>query len=284
MRRGLVIFVGTQAARTCSTASGSKSISSTPRRLNFYTNRRIELSSYGRIGRSEIMNGPQPPVVGKKHFFSWALRRPPPQISALSRSYAVAQPIPEELDMERDKEAGMEEVVEDCRVQHGELWNEDVKIHYVECGDKNGELVVLIHGFPNFWYVWKRQFLALAESGYHVVAPDLRGYNSSSKPKGIQHYGRCGVVSDMVRIIDGLGGGKPSTVVGHDWGGFVTWALVEDFPDKVKAIFVNVPHATVFSEAVRSNFRQMRRSCFKTLRASFGNTKDQPEDIDRSWP
>jgi len=71
----------------------------------------------------------------------------------------------------------------------------------------------LIHGFPNFWYVWKNQFQALVEAGYHVVAPDLRGYNSSSKPKGIQAYDRRSVVSDMVRLIDELGGGKPATVV-----------------------------------------------------------------------
>ncbi|KAG0603279.1 hypothetical protein M758_10G081200 [Ceratodon purpureus] len=165
--------------------------------------------------------------------------------------------------MEVEDEEGFEEVVGGCLVQHGQVWNGDVKIHYVECGDKNGELVVLIHGFPNFWYVWKNQFLALAEAGYHVVAPDLRGYNTSSKPDGIQCYGRSAVVSDMVLLIDHLGNGKPATVVGHDWGGFVTWALAEDFPQKVKkAVLANVPHSSVFGSALRSSLRQIRRSWY----------------------
>lgn len=155
------------------------------------------------------------------------------------------------MEQGQDDEVGTKEVIEGCRVQHGELWNGDVKIHYVECRDRNGELVidqpnraillgrstdacvsvllesltglgfvnfcclqvVLVHGFPNFWYVWKNQFQALAEAGYHVVAPDLRGYNSSSKPKGICNYNRRLVVSDIVRIMEQLGNGKPATVV-----------------------------------------------------------------------
>jgi pimeloyl-ACP methyl ester carboxylesterase len=162
-------------------------------------------------------------------------------------------------------------------------------------------LVVLVHGFPNFWYVWKNQFQALAEAGYHVVAPDLRGYNSSSKPKGIRNYSRRLVVSDIVRIMEQLGNGKPATVVGHDWGGFVAWAVAEDFPDKVKkAVTVNVPHTSVFAEAMRSNFHQLRLSwyigffqlpwlpewfmtnrSFKVLKASFSHAIFQPIDIDR---
>jgi pimeloyl-ACP methyl ester carboxylesterase len=237
------------------------------------------------------------------------------------------------MEQGQDDEVGTEEVIEGCRVQHGELWNGDVKIHYVECGDRNGELVidqpnlaflsgchstgrskdacvsvllesltglgfvnfcclqvVLVHGFPNFWYVWKNQFQELAEAGYHVVAPDMRGYNSSSKPKGIRNYSRRLVVSDIVRIMEQLGNGKPATVVsipftrlaqsfnqsgvsavshflkwqvGHDWGGFVAWAVAEDFPDKVKkAVTVNVPHTSVFAEAMRSNFHQLRLSWY----------------------
>ena len=73
--------------------------------------------------------------------------------------------------------------------------------------------VVLIHGFPNFWYVWKNQFQALAQAGYHVIAPDLRGYNTSLKPKPLLSYSRAAVVSDIVCLIDQFAGGKPVMVV-----------------------------------------------------------------------
>lgn len=284
------------------TASDSTSLTVRSGHVHFNGARGSSAISCPRIEKSATLGGVRRPVFDRCSLFgSSSVRQSPLPVPGLSRRYAVAQPYPEGLGMEVEDEVGSEEVVGGCRVRHGELWNEDVRIHYVECGDKNGELVVLIHGFPNFWYVWKNQFQALAEAGYHVVAPDLRGYNTSSKPKDIENYGRCSVVSDMVHLIDELGGGKPATVVGHDWGGFVTWAVAEDFPDKVKkAVIANVPHTSVFSAVVRSSFRQMRRSLyigffqlpwlpewqmggrgFKGLKVLFSNTTFQPLDIDR---
>jgi pimeloyl-ACP methyl ester carboxylesterase len=73
--------------------------------------------------------------------------------------------------------------------------------------------VLLLHGFPNFWYVWKNQFQPLAEAGFHVIAPDMRGYNTSSKPTGVASYGRQPVLSDVVCIIDHFGAGKRAIVV-----------------------------------------------------------------------
>lgn len=263
---------------------------------------RVHLGARGSshlIERSRTMSGGlHARIIGQRPPFESSVSQPVP---GQSRRYAVAQPFPEGWDMEVE-EGGSEEVVGGCLVQHGQVWNGDVKIHYVECGDKNGELVVLIHGFPNFWYVWKNQFQALSEAGYRVVAPDLRGYNTSSKPDGIQYYGRCGVVSDMVSLIDQLGNGKPATVVGHDWGGFVTWALAEDFPQKVKkAVLVNAPHSSVFGSVLRSSLKQMRRSWYigffqlpwlpewlmtgngcKTLKVALGIVPGfQPVDVER---
>ncbi|KAG0621847.1 hypothetical protein M758_3G052600 [Ceratodon purpureus] len=301
--RRIIIPLGSQTVPVASPASGAASILATSSHVHFDASGSSEFSLYQRIESSESVGGFQRPVFGRRSRFSSLVSHPPRHAPALFRCYAVAQPYPEDLEMDegQDDEVGTEEVIEGCRVQHGELWNEDVKIHYVECGDKNGELVVLVHGFPNFWYVWKNQFQALAGAGYHVVAPDLRGYNSSSKPKGIQNYSRRLVVSDIVRVIDQLGNGKPATVVGHDWGGFVTWAVAEDFPDKVKkAVIVNVAHTSVFAEALRSNLRQLRQSWyigffqlpwlpewlmthsnFKSLKAAFSGTTFQPIDIDR---
>jgi len=92
----------------------------------------------------------------------------------------------------------------------------DVTLHYVEAG--NGPLVVLLHGFPEFWYGWRLQIEALATAGFRVVAPDLRGYNVSSRPKGIKAYGADRVAEDINRLIHELGY-ESAMLVGHDWGG-----------------------------------------------------------------
>ncbi|CAK9868072.1 unnamed protein product [Sphagnum jensenii] len=156
-----------------------------------------------------------------------------------------------------------EEFIGQCRLRHADLLNGDVKIHYVECGNSDGDLVLLLHGFPNFWYVWKNQFQALAEAGFHVIAPDLRGYNTSSKPLGVTSYARQPVLSDIVCIIDHFGAGKRAIVVGHDWGGAITWTLAEDYPSKLrKIVVVNSPHFSVLDRAFRANLRQLRRSWY----------------------
>jgi hypothetical protein len=138
----------------------------------------------------------------------------------LSRSYTAAaaaataeMKLQTKLVTENQAEAGQEEVIGECQLQHGEILNGDIKIHYVECGKSDGDLVLLLHGFPNFWYVWKNQFQPLAEAGFHIIAPDMRGYNTSSKPTGVASYGRQPVLSDVVCIIDHFGAGKRAIVV-----------------------------------------------------------------------
>ncbi|KAJ7527936.1 hypothetical protein O6H91_16G077200 [Diphasiastrum complanatum] len=155
------------------------------------------------------------------------------------------------------------EVVEGCQLEHGELHNGSIKIHFVECGEPTGELVLMLHGFPNFWYVWKNQFKFLSDLGYHVIAPDLRGFNASSKPRGIANYSRASMISDVVLLIDHFGRGKPALVVGHDWGGALAWALSEDMPTRLsKLVVVNSPHPARLSNSLRSNYRQMLRSWY----------------------
>jgi alpha-beta hydrolase superfamily lysophospholipase len=90
----------------------------------------------------------------------------------------------------------------------------DVKLHYVEAGD--GPLVVLLHGFPEFWYGWRLQIAPLAAAGFRVVAPDLRGYNLSSKPDGVGAYGAGDLAADVRGLIEERGAGS-AFVVGHDW-------------------------------------------------------------------
>ena len=97
-----------------------------------------------------------------------------------------------------------------------------VRLHAVEAGD--GPLVVLVHGFPDFWYSWRRQLPALAEAGFRAVALDLRGYNLSDKPRGIDAYGARTIARDLAAVIGNLGAVR-ATVVAHDWGGAAAWAL-----------------------------------------------------------
>jgi len=102
--------------------------------------------------------------------------------------------------------------------RHGTVRASDVDLHYVTAGPVDGDLVLLLHGFPEFWYSWREQIPALAEAGYRVVAPDLRGYNRSEKPGGVGAYGLDKLVADVVGLIRSFGH-ESARVVGHDWGG-----------------------------------------------------------------
>ena len=116
----------------------------------------------------------------------------------------------------------------------------EVRLHYVEEGD--GPLVVLLHGFPDFWYSWRHQISALSEAGFRVVAPDMRGYNTSDKPRGVGQYSLDRLATDVVELVTALG--EPRThLVGHDWGGLVTWAFAAWHPDVVARVAIlNAPH------------------------------------------
>ena len=97
----------------------------------------------------------------------------------------------------------------------------DVRLHYVEAGQ--GPLVVLLHGFPEFWYGWREQIQPLAAAGFRVVAPDMRGYNLSSRPKDVKAYDGDQLTADIRGLIQERGA-ETALLVGHDWGGTVAWA------------------------------------------------------------
>ncbi|HEU5213609.1 MAG TPA: alpha/beta hydrolase [Gaiellaceae bacterium] len=111
----------------------------------------------------------------------------------------------------------------------------DMRLHYVEAGD--GPLVVLLHGFPEFWYGWRNQIAPLAAAGYHVVAPDLRGYNLSSRPNGTRHYAAARVAEDITALIHELGYDS-AILVGHDWGGTVAWTTAMNHPEVVEKLAI----------------------------------------------
>src|SRR3954447_839257 len=104
----------------------------------------------------------------------------------------------------------------------------DVQLHYVEAG--NGPLVLLLHGFPEFWYGWRQQIAPLVQAGFRVVAPDLRGYNLYSQPDGYDAYTADKLAGDIRGLIRERGADS-AMVVGHDWGGSVAWSLAMNHPE-----------------------------------------------------
>jgi len=141
--------------------------------------------------------------------------------------------------------------------RHADLMG--VRLHYVEAGE--GPLVVLLHGFPEFWYSWRFQIPALAEAGFRVVAPDMRGYNLSDKPKGVESYALERLARDVERLIGALGEER-AVVVGHDWGGIVAWAVAMLHPGRVeRLVILNVPHPDRFSRGLRTP-RQLLKSSY----------------------
>jgi pimeloyl-ACP methyl ester carboxylesterase len=132
----------------------------------------------------------------------------------------------------------------------------DVRLHYVEAGD--GPLVVLLHGFPEFWYGWRQQIAPLVQAGFRVVAPDLRGYNLSSGPDGIAAYTADKLAGDIRGLIRELGA-ESAMVVGHDWGGSVAWTLAANHPEVVdRLVILNAAHPRRLNEGLR-NVRQLLR-------------------------
>jgi pimeloyl-ACP methyl ester carboxylesterase len=136
-----------------------------------------------------------------------------------------------------------------------------VKLHYATAGEGE-KLVILLHGFPEFWYGWRRQIAHLAEAGCRVWVPDQRGYNRSDKPKGIGAYRIDTLAADVRGLIDANGREK-AVIVGHDWGGAVAWELAATAPERVERLVVlNCPHGGVFSRHLRRNPAQRRRSAY----------------------
>lgn len=124
-----------------------------------------------------------------------------------------------------------------------------LKLHYVEAG--SGPLVVLLHGFPEFWYSWRHQIPSLAQAGFRVLAPDLRGYNLSDKPKGVSAYHVDLLAGDVVGLIRHAGGER-AHIVGHDWGGGIAWWLGIHRPEVVDRLAIlNSPHPTAFLRELR---------------------------------
>jgi pimeloyl-ACP methyl ester carboxylesterase len=145
------------------------------------------------------------------------------------------------------------------RVTHGHADSGGVRIHYASLG--RGPLVVMLHGFPDFWYTWRHQMDALA-GDFQVVAVDLRGYNLSDKPAGVESYDLALLEADVAAVIRATGAAR-ATVVGHDWGGAVAWRFAMNRPEMTEnLVILNLPHPRGLLRELASNPDQQRDSAY----------------------
>ena len=137
-----------------------------------------------------------------------------------------------------------------------------LRLHAVVAGPEKGPVVVLLHGFPEFWYGWHKQIEPLAAAGFRVIVPDQRGYNLSSKPREVASYALTELVSDVIAIADQLGQQK-IFLAGHDWGAAVAWSAALLHPRRIARLAIlNVPHPSVMRRYVYTKFPQTLRSWY----------------------
>jgi pimeloyl-ACP methyl ester carboxylesterase len=147
-------------------------------------------------------------------------------------------------------------------LEHSYVQTNGIRLHVVQAGPKSGIPVVLLHGFPEFWYGWRKQIPALAKAGCRVIVPDQRGYNLSDKPKGIKSYRIDELVKDILGLIDVLEYQKVN-LVGHDWGAVVAWMLAYQHSERLQHLgILNVPHPLVMRRFLMRDLEQIRRSWY----------------------
>lgn len=153
--------------------------------------------------------------------------------------------------------AGTQTTMTDSNWQHRFIEANQIRLHYVTEGE--GDLVLLLHGFPEFWYSWRFQIPALARH-FKVVVPDLRGYNDSEKPES--GYDLDTLSADIRSLIDRLGYSR-AHIVGHDWGGTIAWRFAQKFPNSLDRLaLLSAPHPQRFPRELFSNFDHLRRSWY----------------------
>ncbi|MFQ6019277.1 MAG: alpha/beta fold hydrolase [Dehalococcoidia bacterium] len=144
--------------------------------------------------------------------------------------------------------------------EDGYLESQGIRLHYVAEGE--GPLVLLLHGFPEFWYSWRHQLPALAEAGFRAVALDQRGYNLSDKPAGLEAYRMPALMGDVSAAIAQFGNGKAAALIGHDWGAAVAWTTAAFMPHLMeRLIILNLPHPAAML-GMRDNPAQLQKSWY----------------------
>jgi pimeloyl-ACP methyl ester carboxylesterase len=154
-----------------------------------------------------------------------------------------------------------------------------IDLHVSFEGETNEEIIIFLHGFPEYGYAWHQQLSFFASQGYYALAPDQRGYNLSSKPKGVKAYLLDHLVTDIAIWIRQLTA-KKVVLVAHDWGGGVAWALAAKHPELLKKLVIlNMPHLAVMKKHLRTNVKQILKSWY----AAFFQLPLLPELMCRLW-
>jgi pimeloyl-ACP methyl ester carboxylesterase len=147
-------------------------------------------------------------------------------------------------------------------IEHTTISTNGIRLHVVQAGPADGTPVILLHGFPEFWYGWKHQIPALAEAGFRVYAPDQRGYNLSDKPSGASAYTLDQLMGDVIGLMDAIGQEKVY-LVAHDWGAVVAWWTAIHHPQRLhKLVILNVPHPATMMRQLSGNPAQMLKSWY----------------------
>lgn len=147
-------------------------------------------------------------------------------------------------------------------MDHARIPTNGIDLHVARDGTAAGPLVILLHGFPEFWYGWRHQIPHLAEAGFRIWAPDQRGYNLSDKPEGVGAYTIDELTADVLGLIDAAGV-EQALVVGHDWGAAVAWHLAARYPSRIRRmVIINVPHGAVMTRHIKHSPRQLLKSWY----------------------
>ncbi|QJD97771.1 alpha/beta hydrolase [Mucilaginibacter robiniae] len=154
-----------------------------------------------------------------------------------------------------------------------------IRLHTLQEGEGNTETIIFLHGFPEFSYAWHKQLPFFATQGFHALAPDQRGYNLTSKPKGVKAYMLENAVEDLAAFIKKITSEK-ITLVGHDWGGGVAWIFAFKYPELLKKLVIlNMPHPQVQSQNFKTSPKQMLKSWY----VGFFQLRIIPEVVCRAY-
>lgn len=139
----------------------------------------------------------------------------------------------------------------------------NITLHITQAGSPDGEPVILLHGYPDFWFGWRHQIDFLNALGFHLYMPDQRGYNLSTKVQGgLSSYHIDHLARDVIALIDQIGVTKIK-LIAHDWGGLVAWWIALNYPDRIeKMVVMSAPHPKIFREVLKTNIRQCLRSWY----------------------
>ena len=151
-------------------------------------------------------------------------------------------------------------VVIQTQLQEEYIQTNGITLHVMKAGDPKNPMILMLHGFPEFWYGWKEQIDFFVTAGYYLVIPDQRGYNLSDKPRGVKKYKIDIIADDIIGLLVHEKHDN-ATLISHDWGGQVAWYLATMFPDKFRRfIILNSPHPRVFRNFINHDPEQRKRS------------------------